>query len=145
MRWDHVDLEGDPDADPPLSPSVSVWRSVRAHGDVKTTRSRRTITLPMRAVRALVAHHERQEKERALAGGLWQETGLVFTTQLGGSWDAANVRRSFRRICTAAGIGGRWSPRELRHTFVSIMSDSGCRSSGSLTLSATREDRGSPK
>lgn len=31
LRWDHVDLEGDPDADPPLSPSVAVWRSVRAH------------------------------------------------------------------------------------------------------------------
>lgn len=125
LRWDHVDLEGDPDANPPLSPSVSVWRSVRAHGDVKTTRSRRTLTLPVRAVRALIAHRERQDKERALAAKLWEDTGLVFTTQTGGPLDAANVRRSFRRICTAAGIGEKWSPRELRHTFVSIMSDSG--------------------
>jgi len=125
LRWDHVDLEGDPDAEPPLSPSVSVWRSVRAHGDVKTSRSRRTITLPRRAVTALTAHREKQAQERALAAELWQETGLVFTTQTGGPLDAANVRRSFRRICAAAGIGEGWSPRELRHTFVSIMSDSG--------------------
>ena len=40
LRWDHVDLDGDPDADPPVPPHVAVWRSVRAHGDVKTKKSR---------------------------------------------------------------------------------------------------------
>ena len=125
LRWDHVDLDGDPDARPPVPPHVDVWRSVRAHGDVKTTRSRRTIVLPKRAVAALREHHEAQEQERANAGELWTETGLVFTTTLGEALDPANVRRSFRRICAAAGIGEHWSPRELRHTFVSIMSDSG--------------------
>ena len=30
----------------------------------------------------------------------------------------------FRAVCTAAGIGPGWTPRELRHTFVSLMSDS---------------------
>lgn len=34
-RWDHVDLDGQPDADPPVPPSVAVWRSVRAHGDTQ--------------------------------------------------------------------------------------------------------------
>ena len=34
-----------------------------------------------------------------------------------------NVRRAFRSITTAADIGEDWTPRELRHTFVSIMSD----------------------
>lgn len=34
-----------------------------------------------------------------------------------------NVRRAFRSITKAAGIGEDWTPRELRHTFVSIMSD----------------------
>jgi integrase len=38
--------------------------------------------------------------------------------------NAANVRRLFRAVCTAAGIGPGWTPRELRHTFVSLMSDS---------------------
>jgi len=36
LRWDHVDLDVDPDADPPVPPHVAVWRSVRSHGDVKT-------------------------------------------------------------------------------------------------------------
>ena len=32
LRWDHVDLEGNPGAEPPVPPHVDVWRSVRAHG-----------------------------------------------------------------------------------------------------------------
>jgi len=34
LRWDHVDLDGDPNADPPVPPHVAVWRSVRSHGDL---------------------------------------------------------------------------------------------------------------
>lgn len=79
--------------------------------------------LPARAVDALRDHQERQAKERAAAGELWTESGLVFTTTRGGPLDKDNVRRSFQRICKAAGVGEQWSPRELRHTFVSIMSD----------------------
>jgi integrase len=33
-----------------------------------------------------------------------------------------NIRREFRLITKAAGLGTDWVPRELRHTFVSIMS-----------------------
>jgi integrase len=39
--------------------------------------------------------------------------------------DAANVRREFTAAVNAAGIPGSWSPRELPHTLVSLMSDSG--------------------
>lgn len=39
--------------------------------------------------------------------------------------DAANVRRAFKKICENARIGRDWTPRDLRHSFVSIMSDSG--------------------
>ena len=35
------------------------------------------------------------------------------------------VRREFKAVCKAAGIGGSWTPRELRHSFVSLMSSSG--------------------
>ncbi|MEV3979076.1 tyrosine-type recombinase/integrase [Nonomuraea sp. NPDC049758] len=39
---------------------------------------------------------------------------------------AHNVRRDFRKVVEAAGLTGReWSPRELRHSFVSVLSDSG--------------------
>ena len=40
--------------------------------------------------------------------------------------DAANVRRGFRRVLTAAGLpAAEWTPRELRYSFVSLLSDSG--------------------
>ncbi|MBB5784175.1 site-specific recombinase XerD [Nonomuraea jabiensis] len=35
------------------------------------------------------------------------------------------MRRAFRKITKEAGIGSAWTPRELRHSFVSIMSDQG--------------------
>jgi hypothetical protein len=31
-----------------------------------------------------------------------------------------------QRLWEAAGLGEDWTPRELRHSFVSIMSDNGC-------------------
>jgi hypothetical protein len=49
----------------------------------------------------------------------------VFATRDGRELDAADLRREFTAAIAAAGIPGKWSPRELRHTFVSLMSDSG--------------------
>ena len=125
LRWDHVDLDGQPDADPPVPPNVAIWRSVRAHGDTKTEKSRRTLGLPRMAVTALRDHRERQLADRVAAGELWQDRGLVFTTQIGTPLDAANVRRMFKNVCTAAGLGDNWTPRELRTSFVSLMSHRG--------------------
>ena len=118
LRWDHVDLTGDPDADPPVPPHVAVWRSVRAGGDTKTPKSRRTLRLPEIAVDALFAHRARQSGERIAAGDRWHDTGLVFTSKVGTALDSANVKRDFRAACKTAGIGEDWTPRELRH-FVS--------------------------
>jgi integrase len=55
------------------------------------------------------------------------EQGLVFTTSVGTPLDHADVRRAFRTaIAGAAGVDPRdWTPRELRHSFVSLLSDSG--------------------
>jgi integrase len=124
LRWDHVDLEGDPGAEPPVPPHVDVWRSVRAHGDTKTRKSRRSLGLPRMAVEALAEQLQRQAAVRQRAGTLWQDNGLVFTTAHGTQLDAADVRRSLRTICRKAGIAEEWTPRELRHTFVSLLSTS---------------------
>src|SRR6266705_560873 len=125
LRWAHVDLDGDPAASPPVPPHVAVWRSVRAHAETKTERSRRTLGLPQLAVEALRALLESQADERLLVGERWQDTGLVFTTHLGTALDAGNVRKMFKRACMAAGIGNGWTPRELRTSFVSLMSHRG--------------------
>ena len=125
LRWAHVDLDGDPAARPPVPPHVAVWRSVRTHGETKTERSRRTLGLPQLAVQALRALREAQVGERLLAGARWQDTGLVFTTHLGAALDAGNVRKMFKRVCEAAGVGDGWTPRELRTSFVSLLSHRG--------------------
>jgi integrase len=128
LRWDHVDLDGQPDADPPVPPNVAVWRSVRTHGDTKTEKSRRTLGLPRMAVEALREHLDHQAADRLAAGDLWQEHGLVFATRIGTPLDAGNVRRMFRDVCRVAGIGEQWTPRELRTSFVSVMSHRGVSS-----------------
>jgi integrase len=125
LRWSHVDLDGDPAARPPVPPHVAVWRSVRVHGETKTERSRRTLGLPAAAVQALRAWADSQAGEQQAAGQHWQDTGLVFTTHNGAALDAGNVRKMFKRICTEAGIGDSWTPRELRTSFVSLMSHQG--------------------
>ncbi|WP_267461540.1 tyrosine-type recombinase/integrase [Pseudonocardia abyssalis] len=51
---------------------------------------------------------------------------LVFASETGTDLDAANVRRGFRRVASAAGLdAAAWTPRELRHSFVSLLSDEG--------------------
>jgi len=113
LRWENVDF-GDLDGVTPKLPSVEVWRSVRAEGDTKTVKSRRTLALPKLAVSALTVLRDSESHSPG---------DLVFRTSTGRALDAANVRRQFRAVCKAAGIGEKWTPRELRHTFVSLMSD----------------------
>jgi site-specific recombinase XerD len=55
----------------------------------------------------------------------WSPTGRVFTTRSGEPLDAANVRRDFKAIVKKAGLKPEWTPRELRHSFVSLLSDHG--------------------
>ena len=105
--------------------AIYVWRSVRANGDTKTEKSRRTLELPGQAADALREHRARQATERLAAGPLWHDHGLVFASQAGTPLDASHVRRSFKSITRKAGLGENWTPRELRHSFVSIMSDNG--------------------
>ena len=116
LRWDHFDLEAG---------TVAVWRSDRAGGDIKTPKSRRTLKLPLIAVDALRERTAAQAAERLQAGEFWHDHGLVFTTATGTMLDQHNIRREFRQITKAAGLGTDWVPRELRHTFVSIMSAGG--------------------
>jgi integrase len=126
LTWSHVDLEGKPDVIPAIPPHIMVWRSVRLNGDTKTRKSRRTLAMPARCVDALRGHKERQEIARKAAGSKWQENDLVFASQVGTELDAHNVRRVFRKVIEKAGLNPKeWTPRETRHSFVSLLSDSG--------------------
>ncbi|GII05407.1 tyrosine-type recombinase/integrase [Planobispora takensis] len=117
-------------ADPGRAPgrglfAVYAWRAERAGGDTETRRSRRILEPPEIAAGALRQQHSRQAAQRLKAGAAWHDHGLVFCTGVGTPPDAANVRRAFRKITEEAQIGPGRVPRELRHSFVSIMSDQG--------------------
>ncbi len=109
---------GDPDATPPVPPSISMLRSVRETETPRPASPAARLAIPRRAADALVAHRT----------GLGQPPAdaLVFGTRSGTELDAHNVRRTFRRVASAAGLDpAAWTPRELRHSFVSLLSDSG--------------------
>ena len=116
LRWNEADLDVG---------TVAVYRAARASGDTKTQRSRRVLLLPQLAVEALGEQRKRQAADRLTAGALWQDHGLVFASAIGTQLDRYNVRREFRKITEAAGLGKDWAPREMRHTFVSLLSSSG--------------------
>ena len=116
LTWSHTDLDGEP-------ASVQLWRSVREGGDTKTRLSRRTLELPDDCVVALRAHRRWQTQSRMRNAGRWPDNDLVFTTQLGTPLAAANVRRAFRQVAEDAGLRAEeWTPPELRHSFVSLLS-----------------------
>src|SRR5262249_51446297 len=104
---------------------VAVWRSARQGGETKTPKSRRTSALPPTAVQALREHQKRQEEDRPAAGGLLPEHRPGVCSSPGPPLGAADVRREFRKITEAAGLGEGWAPRDLRHAFVSLMSAGG--------------------
>jgi integrase len=54
-----------------------------------------------------------------MAGEMWQEHDLVFCREDGTALDRWHVRKEFQKIAKAARLGGVWTPRELRHSFVS--------------------------
>jgi integrase len=105
--------------------AIYVWRSDRYGGDTKTEKSRRTLALPQRCVEALRQHRARQDRDRLRAGELWRDHGLVFASRIGTPLTANNVIRAFRIITKKADLGGDWVPREMRHTFVSVLSANG--------------------
>jgi integrase len=111
LRWDRVDLDG---------ATMHVWRSTRLTGMVRTVKSRRTLEIVPQAVEVLRRRQAQQERDRVHARELWRETGLVFTTSIGTELDSHNIGRSMRRLTKSTGLGESWTPRELRHTFVSV-------------------------
>lgn len=132
LRWDHVAAFVDGQWRPVNEAgfdqgqlAVLVRRAERAGGDTKTAKSRRTLALPRRCAEALREQRVRQAKDRLVAGSLWKDHNLVFASMAGTPLDDHNVRRQFRVITEAAGLGKAWVPRELRHTFVSLLSAHG--------------------
>jgi len=77
------------------------------------------------ALAAFWPHNDAQRRHLLRISELWQEHGLVFASRVGTPLTANNVIRAFRLITKKAGLGEDWAPREMRHTFVSVLSANG--------------------
>ncbi|MFI0412449.1 tyrosine recombinase XerC [Actinomadura sp. 3N508] len=108
--------------------AIYVWRSVRRGGDTKTEKSRRSLKLPARCVHALHDLYSAQGGAHMDAGGAFPlpSDRFVFPGPDDGERDAMSILRGFRRVAERAGLTPEeWTPRELRHSFVSLLSDNG--------------------
>jgi integrase len=81
----------------------------------KTERSRRSVPLSPAVVAMLRKHRTDQKAERLRAGNQWQDSGLVFTTELGGPVDPRNLLRVVEAAAEKAGVEGA-GVHTLRHS-----------------------------
>jgi integrase len=114
LRWEDVDL---------IARTVVVVRADRIGTDTKTPASRRGLHLPHLAIHAFEAARARQAADKLAAGAGFRDHGLVFCRDDGAPYSAEHVRNGFKKITARAGLDPRWCPRELRHTFISVLSD----------------------
>jgi integrase len=89
---------------------------------VKTDVSVAVLPIPAPLLSILRAHRKRQLEERFAAGSRWRETGLVFTTSLGGFVELRNANRMFHDLCTNA---PQLRVRDLRHPCATLLFTTG--------------------
>ncbi|HEY1732828.1 MAG TPA: tyrosine-type recombinase/integrase, partial [Acidimicrobiales bacterium] len=95
LRWEDVDLK---------KGVVVVRRQLQRVGgelvanDVKTAKSRRAVNIAPPVAKMLRARKAAQAKDREAYREASEETGYVFTTQLGTPLDPRNIQRDFQTI-----------------------------------------------
>lgn len=90
----------------------------------KTDRARRTMPLSPAVVTMLRKHRAAQAAEKLRASNQWQDSGLVFTTDLGGPVDPRNLLRVVETAAAAAGVEGV-DVHTLRHSAAVAWLESG--------------------
>ncbi len=118
LRWPYVDIDSDSSTIEIAESAIEVDGHYIGQGEPKTSRSRRRMALHPLLVAALQRHRDEQ---RLL--GLYDDEGIVFCTRNGTPMTKSNMRRAFRQLCKNAGMGEDWTTYELRHSFVSLVSD----------------------
>jgi integrase len=87
--------------------------------ELKTSKSRRLLTLPPFLVDELKRHRRAQLERRLKAGARWRDEGFIFAARFGGPLDPRNVQRLYDRILREAGVPKR-RLHDLRHTVATL-------------------------
>jgi integrase len=118
LRWDAVELEAGRLA-------ITATRVLTEGGQVvnsrpKTAAGVRPIPLGAHLVGALRAHRRRQIEERLRAGEAYEDSGYVFTDELGAAHYPDTFSERFDRLVANAGLP-RIRLHDARHTCASAM------------------------
>lgn len=73
-------------------------------GRPKSKAGERVVGLDRGSVEAVKAHRTRRKRERLAAGESWEESGRMFTDELGRALRPEYVSRRFRELAKAAGL-----------------------------------------
>jgi integrase len=118
LRWPLVDIDSD---EPHLlvhERANEVNKRYVGQAAPKTSR-KGAIGLHPLVVAAL-----RRHRTEMILLGLYDPEGFVFCTRNGTAISVSNLRKAFRRLLDRAGFpSDQWTTYELRHTFVSVVSD----------------------
>lgn len=118
LRWPFVDIDSEEPSIEVAERALTVEDRYAGQAAPKTERGKRRMALHPLLVAALTRH--RMELDDL---GLYDPEGFVFPTSRGTAQGLPNVRRAFKRVCENAGLGRDWTTYELRHSFVSLVSD----------------------
>jgi integrase len=124
LRWEDVDTDAG---------LIRVRHSLKESSsglvleDLKTASSRRTLAMPADVRSALAALCKEQASDKLRLGEHYKDRGLIFADSAGRPRHEQYIRRTFQRLCADTGLNDDppWTPRELRHTFVSLLSQHG--------------------
>ena len=116
VRWSDIDLRA---RELTVHQQLAIERNKPVLKQLKTESADRVVTFGASTSAALIQHRKEQDAERRLAGDEWEDTGLVFTTTLGGWIDPSNFGRLMDTLIAKAKVP-RITPKGLRHTAQSI-------------------------
>ncbi len=101
LRWQDVDFDK---AALQVRQTATEIQGKLSFGPPKSRASRRSIHLSPSTVDVLRAHHARQQAERDALGAGWQDSGLVFVSELGTPLINSNIRRLFLTLSGQADL-----------------------------------------
>ena len=120
LRWDQVDMDNRT-----LSITCAV---VRENGALvisspRSATSRRMIHIGETFGRLLQGHRAEQAEHRLKFGGVYGDSGLVFTSPTGGLMEPGNLTKTWIKICKDTGVHYRL--HDLRHHHATALIENG--------------------